>query len=357
MSEDLVDQFIDWQTAAAVTKRLIPAGPAITEADAQQVVDELRVCATTARGHVARVTGLTAPSSADINENSTVLIVDRIRWAQANLDTFRTVLAPVVALVATRRPLPTSALMTSVGSRVTGTEVGVLLSFFATKVLGQFDPMPPTGSRLLLVAPNVVQAERELDVPASDFRLWVCLHEETHRMQFTAVPWLRDHLLDHVTGLMTGLAPDLKVLAAALPQTLQRLVAVLRGEGGSLGEVFASPEQQERLAALTAVMSLLEGHADVVMDEVGPPVIPSVANIRERFTDRRRNRGAPDRLIGRLLGLEAKMRQYREGAAFVRHVVGAVGMPGFNQVWTSPNTLPTPVEIADPALWLRRVHG
>ena len=111
------------------------------------------------------------------------------------------------------------------------------------------------------------------------------------------------------------------------------------------------------LARVTAVMSLLEGHADVVMDDVGPAHIPTVAQIRRTFTARRKGAGAPDRLLRRLLGLEAKMRQYRDGAVFVRGVHDAVGVEGFNAVWTSPETLPEPREIADPAAWVRRVHG
>ena len=129
------------------------------------------------------------------------------------------------------------------------------------------------------------------------------------------------------------------------------------GDGAGLLELIQTPEQREALAGLTAVMSLLEGHADVVMDEVGPQVIPTVSLIRERFTSRRAGRGAVDKLLRRLLGLDAKMRQYADGAKFVRGVVETVGMAGFNVVWSGPETLPLPAEIADPGAWVRRVHG
>ncbi len=119
---------------------------------------------------------------------------------------------------------------------------------------------------------------------------------------------------------------------------------------------MSTPAQRERLARLTAVMSLLEGHADVVMDDVGPQVVGTVDQIRERFQARRAGRGGVDRLLRRLLGLEAKMRQYRDGARFVRAAIDAVGMDGFNRVWTSPETLPLPAEIENPAAWLARVH-
>src|SRR5262249_53312815 len=122
-------------------------------------------------------------------------------------------------------------------------------------------------------------------------------------------------------------------------------------------DVVQSPEQKEILDRLTALMSLLEGHADVVMDGVGPDVIPSVETIREKFQHRRSAGNPMDQMLKRLLGLDAKLRQYRDGAAFVRHAIDAVGMTGFNRVWESPETLPTKDEITDPAGWVRRVHG
>ena len=128
-------------------------------------------------------------------------------------------------------------------------------------------------------------------------------------------------------------------------------------QGAGLADLFTTPEQREQMARLTAIMSLLEGHADVVMDDVGPVLIPSVAEIRAKFTERRKGAGALDKILRRLLGLEAKMAQYRDGAVFVRGVQDRVGVDGFNAVWTSPDTLPLPEEIADPAAWVARVHG
>ncbi|MGI8948504.1 MAG: zinc-dependent metalloprotease [Ornithinimicrobium sp.] len=246
--------------------------------------------------------------------------------------------------------------MQRLGGALTGTEVAGLLSWVSTKVLGQYDLAPQGTPRLLLVAPNILQAERELGVDSSDFRLWVCLHEETHRVQFTAVPWLREHIIAEARSLGTGMVPEGAAAAERLQSLVRGLPAVVRGER-DITDLLASAEQRERIAAITAVMSLLEGHADVVMDEVGPEVIPTVATIRERFTQRRKGAGAVDVLLRRLLGLEAKMRQYRDGAAFVRAVTDQVGTDGFNRVWTSPETLPRAPEITDPAAWVRRVHG
>jgi coenzyme F420 biosynthesis associated uncharacterized protein len=345
-----VDRVIDWGVAASTARRITRPGPVVSPGEAAEIVAELRADAETARSHVAQVTGLVAPA-----EGARVLVVDRGGWVDANLAMLRAMLVPVVEQVARARAL--SAVMTSVGSKVTGAEAGALLGMLSGKVLGQYDIAPGAEPRLLLVAPNMVSVERELGVVPGDFRLWVCLHEETHRVQFTAVPWLRAHVLGEAEALAVDLMPDPDSMTRRLEDLVRALPEVLRGGGASIAEVLATPQQRERLARLTAVMSLLEGHADVVMDDVGPKVVGTVEQIRTRFQARRAGRGSVDRLLRRLLGLEAKMRQYRDGAIFVRAAVDAVGMEGFNQVWTSRETLPTPAEIEDPQAWLRRVHG
>jgi coenzyme F420 biosynthesis associated uncharacterized protein len=242
------------------------------------------------------------------------------------------------------------------GSTVTGTEIAGMLSWIATKVLGQYDLAPQGAPRLMFVAPNILAAERELEVDPTDFRLWVAMHEETHRVQFTAVPWLREHIIARARAIGTEVLPEPDQMQQRLKEILTQLPGVLRGET-DITQVMATPEQRQHLAEVTAVMSLLEGHADVVMDEVGPKVIPSVAKIRAKFTERRKGAGNVDKILRRLLGMDAKMRQYRDGAIFVRAVTDQVGVDGFNQVWTGPETLPRPTEIADPQAWVARVHG
>jgi coenzyme F420 biosynthesis associated uncharacterized protein len=230
-------------------------------------------------------------------------------------------------------------------------------------VLGQFDPFWSDGSgsvgRLLLVAPNVVHVERELQVDPRDFRMWVCLHEETHRVQFTAVPWLRDHLRSEIASFIQATEVDPAVLLSRLRVIIKSVIESAQSghDGPSVLELVQSPEQKAIIDRVTAVMSLLEGHADVVMDGVGPEVVPSVATIREKFQRRRAGANSLDRTVRRLLGIEAKMRQYRDGAKFVNAVVDSVGMSGFNRVWESSDTLPTLDEISDPVAWVRRVPG
>jgi coenzyme F420 biosynthesis associated uncharacterized protein len=344
---------VDWALARSTATRLVKPGPTISADGALAAVAELREAAARAERYVTEVTGLDASSG-----SAPVLVVDRPGWIQANLDAFRLLLTPLTDLAASK--LTSSPRALSAGARVTGAEIGVLLSYLAPKVLGQFDPFW-TGAdgeqgRLLLVAPNVVEVERSLRVPPSDFRLWVCLHEETHRVQFTAVPWLRDHLLGLIGRLVATADFDDGVLVQVVRQAVRRIVEGIRtGEELSVVDLLQTPAQRAIVDDITAVMSLLEGHADVVMDSVGPEVVPSVAQIRAKFDVRRQGQG-PDKIVRRLLGLDAKMRQYRDGAAFCRHVLDEVGMTGLNRVWTSPDTLPSRAEIANPQLWVIRNH-
>ena len=297
---------------------------------------------------------MTSPGLEAADHGAPVLVVDRPGWVQANADGFRRIIDPLAEAITSAKP--PSGLARAVGSRITGAEVGGLLGFLAGKVLGQFDPFSDPAGRLLLVAPNVVSVEQELGVDPTDFRLWVCLHEETHRVQFTAVPWMREHLFSEIANLSATVRPD-----APVEETLRRVTETLRsvrrdglGQGGLL-DLLGSPEQKQVLDRVTGMMSLLEGHADVVMDGVGPQVIPSVRRIRTAFDRRRQGVGTLDRVLRRLLGLDAKMAQYRDGAAFVRGVVDTVGMERFNVVWERPEHLPSKAELLDPDAWVRRV--
>ncbi|MEU4130669.1 zinc-dependent metalloprotease [Streptomyces wuyuanensis] len=363
-------EMVDWNLAVATAIRLVRPGPDVTREEARAVVAELRRHAKASEEHVRDFTRMIPDGHEP--EDTPVLVVDRPGWVRANVAGFRELLKPLLDKMLERRSGTTGgAVLGAVGGKVTGVELGMLLSFLASRVLGQYETFaPPTrelpgapgsGGRLLLVAPNIVHVERELDVDPHDFRLWVSLHEETHRTQFTAVPWLRDHLEGEIQAFLAETDVDPMTVLERLREAAQTLAGGRpegeEDEGRSLVEIVQSPEQREILGRLTAVMSLLEGHADFVMDGVGPQVVPSVGEIREKF-QQRRARGASrlDLALRKLLGLDAKLRQYRDGERFVRAVVEEVGMDGFNRAWTSPNTLPTKAEIAKPADWIARVH-
>jgi coenzyme F420 biosynthesis associated uncharacterized protein len=242
----------------------------------------------------------------------------------------------------------------------------MLLSYLGTRVLGQFELLgPPRAAdeanapgRLTLVAPNIVAAERALGVEPGDFRLWVCLHEVTHRTQFAAAPWLHGHVQELLREFMLASDLDAGALLARLKQAVGGLTGAARGNNSvSLVEMIQTPEQRAILDRLTGLMSLLEGHADVIMDLVGPTVVPSVVTIRERFNQRRKDAGGIQRFMRRLLGIEMKMKQYAEGAAFVRAVLDEVGMAGLNLVWEAADRLPTGAEIREPSRWLERIDA
>ncbi|NGO73479.1 zinc-dependent metalloprotease [Streptomyces boncukensis] len=371
-------EMVDWNLAVATATRLVRPGPEVSRDEARDIVAELRRHAKASEEHVRGFTRLEAANPEDAD--TPVLVVDRPGWVRANVAGFRELLQPLLGKVEERRAnIPGGAVLGAVGGKVTGVEVGMLLSFLSSRVLGQYETFAPasrelpgateSGGRLLLVAPNIVHVERELDVAPHDFRLWVCLHEETHRTQFTAVPWLRDHIQMEIQSFLGETEIDPSTLLERLREAAQSLTgnrpdAAEEDAGdeasdtrGSIVELVQTPGQREILGRLTAVMSLLEGHADYVMDGVGPGVVPSVAEIREKFQKRRATgAGRLDQALRKLLGLDAKLRQYREGERFVRAVVDEVGMDGFNRVWTSPNTLPTKAEIAKPADWVARVH-
>ncbi|MEU5688164.1 zinc-dependent metalloprotease [Streptomyces venezuelae] len=364
-------EMVDWNLAVATATRLVRPGPEVSRDEARAVVAELRRHAKSSEEHVRSFTRMGTEATHD----TPVLVVDRAGWVKANVAGFREILKPLLDKMQDRRTGTGNAVLGAVGGKVTGVELGMLLSFLASRVLGQYETFAPAtrdlpagangGGRLLLVAPNIVHVERELDVDPHDFRLWVCLHEETHRTQFTAVPWLRDHLEAEIQSFLGETEVDPMTVLERVREAAQTFAGgrtdAAEGEesegGRSLVELVQTPAQREILARLTAVMSLLEGHADFVMDGVGPDVVPSVGEIREKF-QQRRARGASrlDQALRKLLGLDAKLRQYRDGERFVRAVVDEVGMDGFNRVWTSPNTLPTKAEIAKPADWVARVH-
>ena len=343
---------IDWDLAVRIGSRLAGDGPTVSRAEATGVVEELRSGAEKSSPLVREFTGLVAQE-----RTAPILVVDRPGWIQANADGFATVISPIVAKLQAKKG-PPSPMTEAIGSRITGAELGVMFGFLGSKVLGQFDPFHEAegaAGRLLLVAPNIVHAERELSVDVHDFRLWVCLHEETHRVQFTAVPWMRDHLQSLMGEIVGSLETDPGRL---LTEGLSRIGDLVSGKtDGSLIDLVSSPEQKQVIDKITGVMSLLEGHADVVMDGVGPEVIPTVAEIRTKFTQRRKGVGTLDKLLRRLLGLDQKMAQYRDGAVFVRQVVDTVGMEDFNAVFAEPANLPSKDEIHDPSAWVRRVHG
>ncbi len=336
---------VDWQFAATVGSRLARPGPPSSDYTRRQAIDELTALAAKAEPPVRDVTGLVTDGTVPAAR-----LVDRGEWVRAAAESMR------VMTNGTDKP---RGFFTG---RLTGAQTGAVLAFVASGILGQYDPFfsagPAEKGSLLLVYPNVIAVERQLRVEPSDFRLWVCLHEVTHRVQFTANRWLSGYMSDSL-GLLTRESPE------DVGQIVNRLADFVRSRGdgapddsGILALVRAvqSEPQRQALDRLLVLGTLLEGHADHVMDAVGPMVVPSVATIRGRFDERRHRKQPPlQRLLRALLGLDAKLSQYTRGKAFVDHVVGRVGMQRFNTIWSGPETLPLPDEIEHPQRWIDRV--
>jgi coenzyme F420 biosynthesis associated uncharacterized protein len=344
---------VDWQFAADIGGRLARPGPPATEYTRRQAIDELSSASRAAEPPVRDVTRLS--TDGPVPE---ARVIDRPEWIRAATDSIR---AMTGGSTGAGGGAAAKGFLTG---RVTGAQTGAVLAFVSSGILGQYDPFGVAGGVLLLVYPNVIAVERQLRVAPADFRLWVCLHEVTHRVQFTANPWLAGYM----SGALGVLTQDAGEDVAAVAGRLGKLVHDRRkgvdnpasgpNSAGILGFLRAlqSEPQREALDQLLVLGTLLEGHADHVMDAVGPAVVPTVATIRRRFEARRQRKQPPvQRLLRALLGIDAKLAQYTRGKAFVDHVVGRVGMDRFNVVWTGPETLPLPDEIDDPQRWIDRV--
>ena len=359
---------VNWDLAAGTAATMVPPGPKMTARQIRTAVQDLRRLADTSVGHVHRITGLEA--ARDLHD-SQVLVVDRASWARANSQSFAVLMNPALEHLAQTHPEQLSNANNALGGTLTGAQLGAVLAFLSSKVLGQYDPFAALGGagspggRLLLVAPNIISVERELNVEPADFRLWVCLHEQTHRVQFAAAPWLRGHMLEQIGLLSNGMVDKASTISDRLGQAVKNIAAARAGENTAadgvprrpvdLVSLFQDPEDRQRFSHITAVMSRLEGHANVVMDAVDASIVPSVKTIRQRFNARGASRGLLDRLLRQVLGMDAKMRQYSDGARFVQAVVDARGMDGFNRVWERAENLPTEQEIHNHELWMKRM--
>nr|WP_278314329.1 zinc-dependent metalloprotease [Lolliginicoccus levis] len=340
---------VDWMLAARIAARLARPEPSMSSYTREQLHSELVEFSAGAEQPVREVTRL-----ADGHPVPEALIVDRPGWSRAAAGS----LAGLLGGSMDERPRGLLA------GRASGLQAGTVLGILSNAIIGQYDPFAGQGGQLLLVAPNVIHTERATRVRPRDFRTWVCLHEVTHRVQFSASPWLAGHM----RALIDTATPE---SGEPLLATGQRLVTAIRSHDGSqqpdpllgtgvLGLVLESqpPEQREAMIGLIMLGTVLEGHAEHVMDAAGPRVVPTVEHIRAVFDERRHERrGILQWIMRTLLGMDAKMAQYAQGKRFVDAIVAQVGMDSFNTIWNSPDTLPRPSEIREPETWIARVLG
>jgi coenzyme F420 biosynthesis associated uncharacterized protein len=346
-----VGRAVDWQFAATVGAKLVRPGPAATDYTRRQVIDQLAEASRNAELPVRDVTGLN--EGGEIPE---ARVVDRTEWIRAATQSMR-----VMTGGGPNGNDKDEVKPRALTGRITGAQTGAVLAFVSSGILGQYDPFGPNGGELLLVYPNVIAVERQLRVLPADFRLWVCLHEVTHRVQFRANPWLAGHMSQALAVLTEDAGEAVSEVVGRLAEFVRSRrdgVAPEPNSSGIIGLLRAvqSEPQRRALDQLLVLGTLLEGHADHVMDAVGPAVVPTVTTIRRRFDERRKRKQPPlTRVLRALLGVDAKLSQYTRGKAFVDHVVGKVGMARFNAVWSGAETLPLPTEIDEPQRWIDRV--
>jgi coenzyme F420 biosynthesis associated uncharacterized protein len=286
--------------------------------------------------------------------------IGRREWVSSNIGAMRTLLDPVLQRAAKNVGPLRPAIELAMGLTLT-TEVGVVLGYLAQRVLGQYELVlldeavedhPP---RLLFVLPNLGEAVDAFGADEHEFMTWVALHEVTHAVQFTGVPWLHGHVAGLVQELLRS--AELRIEAPRtlrLPtrQELRRIAGALRH--GDLISLATNEGERETLDRVQAVMAVIEGHAEHVMDAVAPDLLPSLPRLRAALDRRRRSQSGLSRLLARLLGLELKLRQYERGKYFCDAIVRARGANALGHLFSSPEALPTLAELEDPAAWLTR---
>ena len=341
---------IDWRIAALVAQGVAATGPP-APAGGAATAGAVAAAAQESARLVGEYTGLVPDAPLPVTE-----AVDRAGWIDASLGGMRSLLDPVAERIGgSLGPLGVPARAAAGG--LLALEVGAISGVLAQRVLGQYEfpVLDPAGpARLLLVAPNLAHLARTLDADPEELLRWVALHEITHALQFGGVPWLRAHLAGRVRELLDALEAGAAIGRARMPtgDELRRLADALRR--GELATAFLGPEQRARVDELQALMAVLEGYAEHVMDAVGAALLPNLDRLRAGMDRRRRDRTGVLRLLEKLIGLDMKLRQYQQGKAFCDAVAARGGIDALNRVWAGPEQMPSPAELADPAAWLRR---
>ncbi|HEV2310586.1 MAG TPA: zinc-dependent metalloprotease [Acidimicrobiia bacterium] len=343
---------VDWALATRVARRVAGRDPLSDSYLAESLYEDFAEVTTRAEALVADFTRLRAPGTA------TAKVLDRCDWVDANVASMRRLLGPLTERLGERMARSPIA---PVGRSVAGTELGVLLGWFAQRVLGQYDLLVPeegdaaAGDAVYYVGSNVLALEKRFAFRPHAFRLWVAIHEVTHRAQFCGVPWMRDHFLSLVSRAMEIVDTDPKVLVRSLGRAIEEL---RQGRNplndGGLVALLASPEHRSVLDEIQALMSVLEGHGNRVMNELGKVHVAGQDRMARVLRARRQSSGLSG-VLYRVLGLDAKMRQYEVGERFVEAIEREAGPRALDLAWRGPEFLPTLDELDAPGTWLARV--
>ncbi|MDQ2726203.1 MAG: zinc-dependent metalloprotease [Actinomycetota bacterium] len=347
---------IGWDVAERVAAKVAKRTPPVADFEFAALASDFEELTAEAETLVTAETGLQSQAGP-----ARARVVDRPAWVHANVASFQRLLRPVTdklaASMASRRG---PGLPGSVSRSVSGAQVGLLLGWMSTRVLGQYDQLlieeehPEDQDIVYYVGPNVLSLEKKFGFPPREFRLWLALHEVTHRAQFTGVPWMRDHFLSLVSHTLEGLDPDPKRLLDALRRSADGIRSGRNPlDDGGLVTLLATPEQFEAIQEIGGLMSLLEGHGDITMDRAGADRIPNAPRFAKVLRERRRQ-GGMAKVVSVLIGLDAKLRQYEQGERFIEAVEDAGGPEMLARVWTAPRWLPTWPEIRQPDRWIAR---
>ena len=347
------DDPIDWDLARRVAVRTARREPYTAPRWRDGLAEDFADCTQRAEGLVAEYTGLQSLSGPARGR-----VTDRVGWIDANLASFQRLLKPLAAKLGTG----SDGMLAPITRRVAGAELGVMLGWMSTRVLGQYDLLiieddkPEDQDIVYYVAPNVVSLENKYAFDPAEFRLWLALHEVTHRAQFTGVDWMRPHFIGLVESVLDSVDPDPKRIAAAVRRVVE---ARRRGEdplaAGGIMALFASEAQVETLEQLAGLMSLLEGHGDVTMDRAGKGLIPSAPRFGRVMRRRRESVRGFAKVFQRVIGLDAKIKQYAEGEHFIESVESVGGTALLDRVWEGPGNVPGIAEIRNPRDWVRRM--
>ena len=356
-SAESQQRLIDWERATQVAIQVCGSGAELPAEEKARLQQEYQEMVAGIEGPISQYTGTVLPLG-----NTRIQVMDRADWIRANVSNFRELFAPIDELYAeTSRQSPLGLPVLADASRLfLSAQAGLLIGYLARKVLGQYDisllgKEPLTPGKLYFVEPNIKALEQSLDVPPSELRLWIALHEATHAHEFEVNPWVRGYLNEHLQGYLKSVVDEMRegTSPGMMNAFFTRLVNNLR-QGHNLIEALMTPEQRRVLSELQALMSLAEGYSNHVMNHVGSRLLPSYEEIHEKVERRQKQRGQAEELFLRLTGLKMKMEQYALGEKFAERVASERGMDFLNRAWQSHDQLPTEDEIRDPAAWIAR---
>lgn len=344
---------VDWDMARRVANRAAARDPYASAHYREGLAPDFEEFTAQAEDLVAAATGLRSAAGPARGR-----VTDRAGWIDANLSSFRRLLRPLTEKLGARMEGSAAPL----ARKVAGAELGMMLGWMSARVLGQYDLLviedenPEEQDIVYYVAPNVLSLEHRYAFDPRQFRLWLALHEVTHRAQFTGVAWMRSHFLGLVSSVMESVDPDPRQFMAGL----RRLVEARRQGAdpfadGGLTALMATDSQREVLERVSGLMCLLEGHGDVTMDRAGQGLIPSAGRFGRVLRQRRLSARGPAKVFQRLIGLDAKIKQYAQGERFIEAVESAGGTEMLDRAWAAPENLPTLAEVKAPERWVARM--